>query len=79
MHDAGSYGVEWLDSSDDGEALLVEQLFDAGYDVWIANLRGTLPSREHETLDSDSADYWDFDLDAWAYEDLPAIVAEIQA
>ena len=77
MHDLGSYGEEWLDSSDNSEALLVEQLFDEGYDVWIANLRGTLPSREHDTLDSESAEYWDFNLDAHAYEDLPAFVSKI--
>ena len=38
---------------------------DAGYDVYLANNRGTQYSRKHVTLDpvADAAQYWDF---SWA-------------
>lgn len=42
-------------------------------------MRGSLASRTHTTLDSDSAEYWDFDTDAFAYLDLPAMIEAIQA
>ena len=41
-------------------------------------MRGSPASRGHTTLDSDSAEYWDFDLDAYAYKDLPAMIEAIQ-
>lgn len=31
-----------------------------GYDCWIANLRGTEHSKRHETMDTDSQEFWDF-------------------
>lgn len=41
-------------------------------------MRGTLYSREHETLDADVDDeYWDFTADELALEDVPALVNEI--
>lgn len=35
---------------------------DQGYDVWIANYRGTTKSRRHVSLDpdSDKSKFWDF-------------------
>ncbi|XP_063989876.1 lipase 3-like [Diachasmimorpha longicaudata] len=53
---------------------LVYSLADAGYDVWIGNLRGTYYSRGHTNLSAhDDKKYWDFSLDEYALEDLPAM------
>lgn len=36
-------------------------LADQGYDVWIANSRGTMYSQGHKTLDAATdTDYWDY-------------------
>lgn len=37
-------------------------LANQGYDVWIANYRGSTQSRKHLSLDpdSDKSSYWDF-------------------
>ena len=54
-------------------------LLNAGYDVWLANMRGTQYSRKHETLDSNdpSSEYWKF---SWAEKgmlDMPAAIKKI--
>ena len=37
---------------------LAYMLADLGYDVWLANSRGTIPSRGHVSLDSSQNEYW---------------------
>jgi lysosomal acid lipase/cholesteryl ester hydrolase len=32
----------------------------AGYDVWLANLRGNKYSKKHISLDIKSAEFWNF-------------------
>ena len=52
------------------------QLVDAGYDVWIGNNRGTEYAWEHETLDINTPEYWDF---TWSEMGLYDDVANIKA
>ena len=33
---------------------------DAGYDIWMGNLRGNRYSREHEKYTTRDSKYWDF-------------------
>ena len=35
-------------------------LADRGYDVWLANSRGTPASRRHVTIDSSESQYWQY-------------------
>ncbi|KAF5291032.1 hypothetical protein FQA39_LY14465 [Lamprigera yunnana] len=47
-------------------------LADAGYDVWISNMRGTEYSEEHIRLSADNIKFWNFDLDDVSLKDFPA-------
>ncbi|XP_075530098.1 lipase member K-like [Dermacentor variabilis] len=49
-------------------------LADAGYDVWLANLRGTPYAREHLQLTEADKKYWNFGLDEVGLYDIPALV-----
>ncbi|KAJ8976422.1 hypothetical protein NQ317_004082 [Molorchus minor] len=50
-------------------------LADAGYDVWLSNMRGNIYSRAHKTLNPDrDPEYWDFSLQEVAYYDFPAVL-----
>eukprot|EP00727_Mastigamoeba_balamuthi_P009308 m51a1_g50 hypothetical protein (384) ;mRNA; r:169353-170746 len=47
---------------------------DAGYDVWIANMRGTSNATGHERLRPDSREYWDWSFAERGLYDMPALV-----
>lgn len=53
-------------------------LSEAGYDVWMANVRGNKYSREHLSLKSDSKAYWNFSWHDIAEQDVPAIIDYIK-
>ncbi|XP_038109497.1 lipase 1 [Culex quinquefasciatus] len=53
---------------------LAYQLSDNGYDVWLANMRGSRYSREHLRLPVQSKEYWDFSWHEMGVYDLPAII-----
>ncbi|KAM0932181.1 putative triacylglycerol lipase [Dioscorea sansibarensis] len=63
-------GMTWLLNSP--EECLAFVLADRGFDVWIANTRGTKWSRRHVTLDPSSRAYWDWSWDELVMYDLPA-------
>ncbi|XP_058444559.1 lipase 1-like [Malaya genurostris] len=52
-------------------------LTDNGYDVWLANARGTFYSRNHTTLLVDTDEYWDFSWHEIGYHDLPAMIDHV--
>lgn len=55
-------------------------LADAGYDVWLANARGTEPSRAHIEWDPNGSkrkEYWSFSWHEIGAYDLPAIIDHI--
>ncbi|CAJ0592047.1 unnamed protein product [Cylicocyclus nassatus] len=62
----------WLLNAPDQSAgfLFAEQ----GYDVWLGNMRGNVYSKEHRTLNSDSAEFWRFSWEEMAKYDLPAMI-----
>ncbi|KAJ0176929.1 hypothetical protein K1T71_006938 [Dendrolimus kikuchii] len=49
-------------------------LADAGYDVWMSNIRGNRYSREHKNFSTDSKEYWNFSWHDVALNDMPEII-----
>ncbi|XP_039954266.1 lipase 3 [Bactrocera tryoni] len=49
-------------------------LHEQGYDVWLANARGTTYSKRHSHMDSSNSSFWNFSWHEIGYYDLPAIV-----
>ncbi|KAL8199501.1 hypothetical protein R6Q57_013069 [Mikania cordata] len=68
-------GMTWLLNSPEESLALI--LADNGFDVWIANTRGTSFSRRHVSLDPDTPEFWDWTWDEIAAHDLPAVIGFI--
>ncbi|KAG7172315.1 Lipase 3-like 1, partial [Homarus americanus] len=47
---------------------------DAGYDVWLSNMRGNTYSRNHTTLNPEDVEFWKFSWDEMARYDVPASI-----
>jgi len=52
---------------------------DAGYDVWLGNMRGNTYGLNHVSLTTKEHEFWEFTFDEMAKFDLPAITAYILA
>ncbi|KAF6173561.1 hypothetical protein GIB67_037474 [Kingdonia uniflora] len=65
-------GMTWLLNSPEQSLAFI--LADNGFDVWIANGRGTRYSLGHATLQSTDAKYWNWSWDELALYDLPATI-----
>ncbi|KAM1358689.1 hypothetical protein ACFX15_044932 [Malus domestica] len=65
----------WLLNSPDKALAFI--LADNGFDVWLANSRGTVSSRGHKTLTPLYPAYWDWSWDQLAAYDLPALFAYV--
>lgn len=74
-HDGSKDASAWFETNPHS---LPVKLFEQGFDVWLTNKRGTLPSRTHVTLDADTnSEYWDFSHKEIALNDLPAFVTGV--
>ncbi|XP_055803653.1 triacylglycerol lipase 2-like [Solanum dulcamara] len=65
-------GVTWVMNS--AEQSLPMILADSGFDVWIANTRGTRYSLRHLNLHPYNGDYWNWSWDDLVAHDLPTVV-----
>ena len=79
IHGFSTDSITWMSQSDTDALTLASQLFEDGYDVWFANMRGSRRSRRHTSMDPDSAedDYWEFDLTDMA-DDVKAMIDRIR-
>ncbi|XP_065172915.1 lipase 1-like isoform X1 [Atheta coriaria] len=58
-----------------GDNSLAYMLAEAGYDVWLGNVRGVVYSREHKTLNyAKDTEYWQFSMHEMGIYDLPAMI-----
>ncbi|XP_027171751.1 triacylglycerol lipase 2-like [Coffea eugenioides] len=64
--------VSWMINSPDESLAFI--LADNGFDVWLANTRGTNYSRGHTSIDPNDPSYWDWSWDELVAYDLPATV-----
>ncbi|KAL5865287.1 hypothetical protein ACOSQ3_002801 [Xanthoceras sorbifolium] len=64
--------ITWLLNAPDQSLAFI--LADNGYDVWIANTRGTNYSRGHTSLTPNDTAYWEWSWDELVAYDLPACV-----
>ncbi|XP_059451718.1 triacylglycerol lipase 2 [Corylus avellana] len=64
-------GMTWFLNSPEQNLPMI--LADNGFDVWIANTRGTRFSRRHTSLDPSQPAFWDWSWDELVTFDLPAI------
>ncbi|KAF6159166.1 hypothetical protein GIB67_032783 [Kingdonia uniflora] len=69
-------GITWLLNSPDESLAFI--LADNGFDVWIANTRGTKYSRGHTSLSPDDDAYWDWTWDQLVIYELPALFQYVQ-
>ncbi|KAJ7974784.1 Lipase [Quillaja saponaria] len=64
-------GMTWLLNPPEQNLPLI--LADNGFDVWIANTRGTRFSRQHTSLDPSKQAFWNWSWDELVSYDLPAV------
>ncbi|KAI8552042.1 hypothetical protein RHMOL_Rhmol06G0233600 [Rhododendron molle] len=72
QHGVFSDAATWLVNTPDQSLGFI--LADNGYDVWLANTRGTKYSSGHTSLNPSDPAYWDWSWDELAAYDLPASV-----
>ncbi|KAL5293182.1 hypothetical protein ACFFRR_011760 [Megaselia abdita] len=56
---------------------LIFQLHDAGYDVWLANMRGNTYTKKNRYLSPNSQQFWNYTFHELAIYDLPAMVNHV--
>ncbi|ONK71891.1 uncharacterized protein A4U43_C04F13440 [Asparagus officinalis] len=66
-------GMTWLLNSPKESLAFI--LADSGFDVWVANIRGTRWSRRHVSLDPSTSAYWNWSWDELVAYELPALVS----
>uniref|UniRef100_A0A7N0V6M8 Lipase n=1 Tax=Kalanchoe fedtschenkoi TaxID=63787 RepID=A0A7N0V6M8_KALFE len=69
-------GMTWFLNSAEEDLPFI--LAENGFDVWIANTRGTRFCRKHRYLDSSSDEFWNWTWDELVTYDLPAVTSFVR-
>ncbi|XP_069676692.1 gastric triacylglycerol lipase-like isoform X2 [Periplaneta americana] len=77
QHGLSSAADAWLFAGKDKSLGFI--LADAGYDVWLTNIRGNRYCLKHISLSPDFPKFWDFSWHEMGYYDLPATIDYILA
>ncbi|CAK1595753.1 unnamed protein product [Parnassius mnemosyne] len=72
QHGIFASSADWI-MNGPGKALAYV-LADAGYDVWMSNIRGNRYSKEHAWLKTNTKSYWNFSWHDVALHDIPNII-----
>ncbi|XP_049940919.1 lipase 1-like [Schistocerca serialis cubense] len=72
QHGVLASSLDWVIAGPDTG--LGYRLSDAGYDVWMGNLRGNVFSKEHLTLSTSDQAYWNYSWHEEGLLDIPALV-----
>lgn len=76
QHGLFASSADWIINGPDKS--LAYALADAGYDVWMPNIRGNRYSKEHAWYKENTKEYWNFSWHEVAYFDVPAIIDYIR-
>ncbi|XP_071952706.1 gastric triacylglycerol lipase-like isoform X2 [Antedon mediterranea] len=72
QHGLGGSAANWVENM--ANESLGFLLADAGFDVWLGNVRGTTYSLKHRRLKQTDKEFWNWSWDAMALYDLPAMI-----
>jgi len=72
MHGLGGSSTNWLTNL--ANESLAYILAEAGFDVWLGNVRGNIYSQQHVSLSTKDPAFWHFSWQEMAEYDLPATV-----
>ncbi|CAG5051606.1 unnamed protein product [Parnassius apollo] len=72
QHGIFASSADWIINGPDKALAYV--LADAGYDVWMSNIRGNRYSKEHAWLKTNTKTYWNFSWHDVALHDIPNII-----
>ncbi|RZC34844.1 Abhydro lipase domain containing protein, partial [Asbolus verrucosus] len=75
QHGIAADSATWVAT---GNRSLAFNLADEGYDVWLGNQRGTRYSRKHAILKDSDFEYWNYNLDDQALNDIRTSLHEIE-
>ncbi|CAO4377335.1 unnamed protein product [Caenorhabditis nigoni] len=67
--------TDWTMNLPDQSAAFI--FADAGFDVWLGNMRGNTYSMKHKNLKPSHSDFWEWSWDEMATYDLPAMIDKV--